>query len=139
MIVEKKEVFQLPIASAEVRTKKSRWDNPTETRLELETVEKESVMKEESAIVEENIVSNNAFIVNKDMDGLEDEDKVELETVEGNRATKSMANSSLQFGLSGGAKTRKEGVNHLGIPDHIAKEREALFRAKQFENKRKTR
>ena len=54
-----------------------------------------------------------------------------LETIEGNTTIKASLNT-LQFGLIGGAK-KKEGMNHLGIPEHIAKEREALFRAKQLE------
>jgi len=139
LLTKKEESSQLPIVSApEVRVKKSRWDNPN-YKLDSATIEKSPILEEvkkEMANEEGDIAANkDFFIINKELNEQDDEAEIELDMGNDNRASKPLTNSSLQFGLTGGSK-KKEGVNHLGIPDHIAKEREALFRAKQFESRR---
>jgi hypothetical protein len=120
------------------RTRKSRWDIPEEST-NVVTVEGitatnvigDDIMKE-TITMDAKVETSSCRIYDEIKEREKEEDIEEnLETIEGNTTIKASLNT-LQFGLIGGAK-KKEGMNHLGIPEHIAKEREALFRAKQLE------
>jgi hypothetical protein len=125
------------------RTRKSRWDIPEESTnvIHAENITATNVIGvselKETLTMDANIETASSRIYDEIKEREKETEKEEdidenLETIEGRNLTIKASTNTVQFGLIGGAK-KKEGMNHLGIPEHIAKEREALFRAKQLE------